>query len=638
VALSGDGRLLAVGGTEVSLWDPAAGRRLATLPDCPSEVAAVAINKAGTVVAVPAEDGKVRLWDVAAARFSHTLAGHPPDTLALAFSPDGKTLASGGRDDTVRLWDVGTGKELAAAKGHDNDVLGLAWSPDGQQLASAGQDWVVRLWTSAGKLVAKLDGHDGPVLAVAFSPDGKTLASGGGYLSSYAAVNDRRGVVVLWDVATRRQERSVFAHHGVATGLAYSDDRLLSCGVDGSVKRWGPGLWEDGEAWRGHLDGMYGMAVAGPVLASAGSHGVKLWDVQHPPGRRTVFELNDQLTSPQLSVGPGGKVTDRDGKEWRTGTHEFEIGTVVGVGPDGRSVAIAVGRTTVRLEVPDIRMTTLRSEKHKVVRLIDAETRAVRSSLATEVEAVSRVAPDPAGRFLAVVGVNGEAGRLEVWDTRQPARRLFAADDPAGQFGTVAVAPDGRTVAAVAQGSVVRLWDVPSGTVRATFANVQTVAFAPVGGRMALGATDGSVRFLDVATLGELRASPTRAGAAARSIVFAPDGRTVAVVFGPAGVGLARDSEVWVGSPDPDGGWWKGATTWGEPAFSPDGRTLATFDQTGVTLWQVATGQELLALRPSRYWLGQVQFARDGRSITGIAHHPRDEGTDVIVWPAPASD
>jgi hypothetical protein len=98
-------------------------------------------------------------------------------------------------------------------------------------------------------------------------------------------------------------------------------------------------------------------------------------------------------------------------------------------------------------------------------------------------------------------------------------------------------------------------------------------------------------------------------------------------------VAAALTGEMWVGHTDPDGDWRPLDHGSGKPAFAPDGRTLATFDPTSITLWQVSTGQELLAVRPPRYWLRQVTVAADGRSLVGVADHPRDEGTDVTVWP-----
>jgi WD40 repeat protein len=633
VALSADGRLLAVGGDGVSLWDTARGTKLATLPDCPPFVAAVAVNKDGTFVAVPADEGKVRLWDVAAGRYTHTLAGHPHEALALAFSPDGKTLATGGRDDFVRLWAVATGKEIAARKRHGNAVVALAWSPDGKRLATGGQDAAVHLWDAAGTHLRELKGHDGPVLAVAFFPNGTHLATGGGYLPEYTAVRERPGEMFVWDLGEPGEKRVVAAHRGPVTGLVCRGGVLLSAGLDGSVKRWNPtlALEEDG-AWHGHFNGVRGLAAAGPILAVAGPDGVKLWDPDRPPGRQTEYEFNDRFESPKLTVGPGGRVTDAAGKEWTSRRWTQELARVLAAAPDGRTIVLLVDRTRVEIKLPEVEIKTLGSEPH-VVRLIDRQTLATRCNLATQIETGPDVDFDPTGRFVVVRGTNGPADkpvrRVEVWDTTAPARPAFVTEEPGIRYQSAAVSPDGRTVAATVFQGGTHVWDTATGAVRADWPEVQEAAFAPAGGRMAAAAADGSVRFLDAATLTELRRTPTRDGGAARVLTFAPDGRTVALGFG---------SDVWVGNPDPDGGWRVLEHAGGSAAFSADGRTLATFDQTSITLWQVATGQELLVLRPARYWLHQVRFAADGRSLLGLADHPRDYGTDVIVWPAPASD
>ena len=70
--------------------------------------------------------------------------------------------------------------------------------------------------------------------------------------------------------------------------------------------------------------------------------------------------------------------------------------------------------------------------------------------------------------------------------------------------------------------------------------------------------------------------------------------------------------------------------------FAPDGKTLASASWDGtVRLWHAATAQELMVLRPTRYWVHQVTFGRDGKSLAALSRHPRDEGTDVTIWPAP---
>jgi WD40 repeat protein len=630
VALSADGRLLAVGGDGVTLWDSVRGTKLATLPDCATGVRAVAIRADGSLVAVPAAaDGKIRLWDVAARNYTRTLPGHSNEVMALAFSPDGKTLVSGGRDDFIRWWDVASGKEIAVRKEHGNDVLALAWSPDGKRLASGGQDWVVHLWDAAGKHLRELRGHTGPVLAVAFSADGRELASGGGFLSEYTTVREQPGELFRWDMTNMKYQPAVNPHRGPVVGVAYRGQVLLSAGRDGTVKRWRYGNLEEDGAWRGHFRGVYGMAVAGPTLATAGPEEVKIWDPDHPAGRRTEFDLDDCFQTPRLSVRADDRIVDHTGKEWTARRWTQEAGRTVGLSPDGRTVAAVIYRTTVEREgPPGVKISTVASEP-KVIRLLDRETWAVRAVLPTKIESSPEVDFDRTGRLVVAWGMNGPRAdsirRLEVWDPVEPTKPMFAVEEAGLGFEFATITPDGKTVAATIRQGGAKMWDMTTGAVRADWPESWAIAFAPIGGRMAVGAADGSVRVLETATLSEIGRAPGEFTGPVRHLAFAPDGRTMAVSY---------DADLWVGSPDPDNGWRRLDQPNGRAAFSPDGRTVATFDQTSITLWQVSTGQELVVVRPPRFWLRHVAFAADGRALIGLADHPRDEGTDMTVWPA----
>ena len=95
--------------------------------------------------------------------------------------------------------------------------------------ASGGDDGVVRLFDLKSKESRLLRGHKGAVRSVAFAAHGKRLLSAG-----------VDGTVRLWDVATGGEVYRFTGHRGTVHGVVCTADgrRAVSCGQDGTVRLW----------------------------------------------------------------------------------------------------------------------------------------------------------------------------------------------------------------------------------------------------------------------------------------------------------------------------------------------------------------------------------------------------------------
>jgi serine/threonine-protein kinase len=282
VAFSPDGKLLASGAGawhqpddtgETRLWDATARRELPVPNPEPGPtplVFSVAFSPDGQTVATASWDGNVRLWRMRTANKGPTLElaallpAHQGPARSVAFSPDGKVLASGGFDGVAVLWDLDGRRRLRTLVGPAEGappgprrLNAVVFAPDGRTLAVAENGGQPRpapdpeqarrgrvlLWdVGSGQLRGTLEGCRGMVLGVAFAPDGQTLASAGGDW-------DQFGEVKLWDVAGRRELRSLGdseRYEKWVEGVAFTPDgRTLATaggvavkGTEGDVRFW----------------------------------------------------------------------------------------------------------------------------------------------------------------------------------------------------------------------------------------------------------------------------------------------------------------------------------------------------------------------------------------------------------------
>lgn len=196
-------------------------------------------------------------------------------------------------------------------------------------------------------------------------------------------------------------------------------------------------------------------------------------------------------------------------------------------------------------------------------------------------------------------------------------KRLVASTEP---VDSLALSPDGHTVAANSRDGKVRIWSLPGGRLRHTFTGYdsgEVAAFSPDGGTLAVAfarGADGMVGLLDPVTGRKLRTITVPDGSV-RGMAFSPDGRTMAAAsvttVGVWDVATGRKRRGFTGHPYPEA-----------VAFGPDGRTVAAVGLDGlVRVWDVATGRtrtvrggridgRAVAFSPGR----AVAFSPDGRT------------------------
>jgi WD40 repeat protein len=235
LAVSPDGKTLAVAADGLQLWSTATGQRIGSRLPAADAAGPVAFSPDGTVVAAIGTDGLARRWSVATRREagSAVRVGHQG---ALAFSPGGRTFATAGAGGTASLWSIATGHRIGLPmtpglpEAGAGRAASVAFSPDGRTLATAGADGSTRLWDVATQqeIGTPMTAGSAPVYALAFSPDGTMLATAG-------AAGDTR----LWDVATQQEIGTpMTAGSAPVYGLAFSPDGTTLATTASGATRW----------------------------------------------------------------------------------------------------------------------------------------------------------------------------------------------------------------------------------------------------------------------------------------------------------------------------------------------------------------------------------------------------------------
>jgi WD40 repeat protein len=150
-AVSPDGRLVAVTGWPLAVWEVGTGKKRLGFDVVPS---GAAFSPDGRYLAAwDVGGGPVSVFDLRVGVLVRRFAAAGTEVV-VAFAPDGKRVAVGA-GVAVSVWDVATGEEVSRFEGQDGVLTGVAWSPDGARLASASIDGTVVVWDATRKAADK---------------------------------------------------------------------------------------------------------------------------------------------------------------------------------------------------------------------------------------------------------------------------------------------------------------------------------------------------------------------------------------------------------------------------------------------------------------------------------------------------
>lgn len=457
LAFDAEGNVLAaeMKGLDIAVRDLSRGKEVRHFDLGGQEAEWAAFTSGARRLAFSTKRGRVSVFDLRTGKPCFPASQVPADFQPRVLREDGKLLLLGGRITfSGLLWDLERARAVSPLT--DRFAETGAFTPKGDLLATGGRNSLHAplLWdTKTGQYLDLFPGHHGHVLCVAFSPDGKEAAT----------CSFLQGDLFLrfWDTATGKQLRKLEVYPAGASQVAFSPDgkRVVACGAcgKGDASVWEADTFKKVLDVKGHLCCAQLLALSsdGKKLATVGGatspDDVIVWDLEtgkrlarHPKlgesSAHVVFLPGDHT----LALGDTGlREVGIHLWDWETNREQTikAPGSNMAFSPDGWLVAVAEKGGTKLIEV--LTGAVVWSAPAAAVRA--TQWRIASGSLA--------FAPD--GRTIAVGSGNGVVHLLD-W-SREGASRFFRACDTGPCHMTFS--RDGRRLAGVDNATAL-IWDV----------------------------------------------------------------------------------------------------------------------------------------------------------------------------------